>query len=116
MIIKLNKNYDIIKTIKSQGAEMTKEYIIDFLTTHKQILQDEFALTKIGLFGSYAKGTADKNSDIDVVIESKQKDFFLREELREYLEKSFKLPVDVGYLDSIRKYYRDKIEKDIIYV
>lgn len=95
---------------------MTKEDILGFLTTHKQELQNNFALTKIGLFGSYAKDTANENSDIDIVIESNKKDFFLRDDLKEYLEDSFKLPVDVGYIDSIRTYYKNKIEKDIIYV
>lgn len=95
---------------------MTKEYILDFLTTHKQELQNTFMLTKIGLFGSYAKNTANENSDIDIVIESSKKDFFLREDLKDYLEASFKIPVDIGYLDSFRQYYKKKIENEIIYV
>ena len=36
------------------------------------------------------KDSANDNSDIDVAIESKQKDFFVRDDLREYLEKHFK--------------------------
>ncbi len=95
---------------------MNKEYILDFLTTHKQELQNKYALTKIGLFGSYAKNTANENSDIDIVIQSNKKDFFLRDDLKEYLEDNFNIPVDVGYLDSFRQYYKAKIEKDIIYV
>ncbi|MEA2019959.1 MAG: nucleotidyltransferase domain-containing protein [Campylobacterota bacterium] len=95
---------------------MNKEYILNFLTTHKQELQNNYALTEIGLFGSYAKNTANENSDIDIVIQSTKKDFFLRDDLKEYLEDNFKLPVDVGYLDSFRQYYKAKIEKDIIYV
>jgi predicted nucleotidyltransferase len=95
---------------------MTREYILDFLRTHKEELQNQFALEKIGLFGSYAKGIADENSDIDIVIHSHVKDFFLRDDLKEYLESNFNIPVDVGYIDSIRTYYKDKIEKEIIYV
>jgi len=95
---------------------MTKEYILNFLTTHKQELQNNYALTKIGLFGSYAKNTSNENSDIDIVIQSTKKDFFLRDDLKEYLEDNFKISVDVGYLDSFRTYYKAKIEKDIIYV
>ncbi|MEA1893007.1 MAG: nucleotidyltransferase domain-containing protein [Campylobacterota bacterium] len=95
---------------------MTKEYILNFLKAHKQELQDTFSINKIGLFGSYAKNTANAKSDIDIVIESTKKDFFLRDDLKNYLESSFKLPVDVGYLDSFRGYYKQKIEKEIIYV
>jgi predicted nucleotidyltransferase len=95
---------------------MTKSHILDFLKSHKEELKNRFFITKIGLFGSYAKDSANENSDIDIVIESTKKDFFLREDLREYLEANLKKSVDVGYLDSIRKYYKNKIEKDIIYV
>ena len=95
---------------------MTKKIILDFLKSHKQELENRFFITKIGLFGSYAKDTANENSDIDIVIQSTKKDFFLREDLREYLESNLKQNVDVGYLDSMRTYYKNKIEKDIIYV
>jgi predicted nucleotidyltransferase len=95
---------------------MTKNNILDFLKSNKQELEKRFFITKIGLFGSYAKDTANENSDIDIIIQSTKKDFFLREDLREYLELNLKKNVDVGYLDSIRAYYKNKIEKDIIYV
>lgn len=95
---------------------MTKESILEFLKTHKEELQHNFALTKIGLFGSYAKDLANENSDIDIVIQTEKKDFFLREDLKEYLESNLNKNVDIGYLDSIRTFYKNKIEKDIIYV
>ncbi len=95
---------------------MTKKYILDFLKANKDELKKTYGLIEIGLFGSYAKDKADEDSDIDIVIKSEKKDFFMREDLREYLEKHLKKSVDVGYLDSFRDYYRQKIEKDIIYV
>ncbi len=98
------------------SKQFNKTDILNFLTSHKEKLQKEFFVTKIGLFGSYAKDTANEDSDIDIVIQSTKKDFFLREDLREYLESNLKKSVDIGYLDSIRSYYKDKIVKDIIYV
>ncbi len=95
---------------------MTKEYILNFLKTNKQLLNDKYNVTKIGLFGSYAKDMANENSDIDLAIVSTKKDFFLREDLREFLESNFHLKVDIGYIDSFREYYKEKIEKDLIYV
>jgi len=44
---------------------MTKEDILEFLRSHKQELQSNFSLTKISLFGSYAKDISNKNSDHD---------------------------------------------------
>lgn len=95
---------------------LNKSDILSFLSTHKEELQETFLLTKIGLFGSYAKDTANENSDIDIAISTTKKDFFLRDDLKEYLEEKFKRPVDVGYIDSFREYYKVKIEKEIIYV
>ena len=94
---------------------MTKIIILNFLKEHKDELEEKYGLTKIGLFGSYAKGTATEHSDIDLVIVTEKKDFFLREDLKDFLEKNFNLPVDIGYLDSFRDFYKSKIEKEIIY-
>ena len=32
-------------------------------------LADKYSITKVNLFGSYANGTADENSDIDLLVE-----------------------------------------------
>lgn len=95
---------------------MTKTDILNFLTSHKEEIFSRFSLKSLGLFGSYAKEKATENSDIDIVISTDKKDFFLRDDLREYLESALGKPVDVGYIDSIRGYYKEKIQKDIIYV
>ena len=94
---------------------MTKEYILDFLHQNKALLKERFHVTQIGLFGSYAKDLATQTSDIDLAIVSNKKDFFLREELREFLEEHFGHKVDLGYADSIREFYKKRIEGDIIY-
>ena len=53
---------------------MTQKYILDFLPTHKQELKTKFSITKIGLFGSYATDTVNKESDIDIAIETTKKE------------------------------------------
>jgi predicted nucleotidyltransferase len=95
---------------------MTKEIILNFLKIHKNELRKKYGLEKIGLFGSYARGTENENSDIDLAIVTEKKDFFIRDDLKDFLEENFKLPVDIGYLDSFRDFYKSKIEKEIIYV
>ena len=95
---------------------MTKAYILDYLSNHKKEIFSKFSLTKMGLFGSYASGHADEQSDIDILIESDKKDFFLRDDLREYLQNVFGKSVDVGYAGSVRKYYKEQIDNEIIYV
>lgn len=94
---------------------MTKEDILSFLKEHKDELNEKYSITKIGLFGSYAKDEANEQSDIDLAISTTKKDFFLREDLREYLQNHFKTPVDIGYFDSFREFYKQKISKEILY-
>jgi len=95
---------------------MTKAEILSALKAHKEELAERFYVSKIGLFGSYATGHADEKSDIDLLIESGKKDFFLREDLREYLESLLGKRVDVGYAESIRRFYKERIDNEIIYV
>jgi len=95
---------------------MTKTYILEYLSRHKEDIFQKFSLTSLGLFGSYATGHADDKSDIDILIESNKKDFFLRDDLREYLQDVFGKTVDVGYADSVRNFYKKRINKEIVYV
>jgi predicted nucleotidyltransferase len=95
---------------------MTKAYILDYLTSNKEEIFQKFSLTNMGLFGSYATGHANAQSDIDILIDSDKKDFFLRDDLREYLQGVFGKAVDVGYVDSVRQYYKKKIDQEIVYV
>ncbi|MDP2893820.1 MAG: nucleotidyltransferase domain-containing protein [Sulfurimonas sp.] len=93
---------------------MTKEYILNFLTTHKKEMQDTYALTKIGLFGSYAKDTANENSDIDIVVDMPSNfDAFF--DLKDFLEKELRKNIDLGLEKSMRPFIKNAIKNDILY-
>jgi predicted nucleotidyltransferase len=94
----------------------SKTEIISFLKSHKNEFKEKFGVEKIGLFGSYARNEANENSDIDIVIESNQKDFENREKLRIFLESYFGISVDIGYLSSLRGFIREEISKELVYV
>ena len=95
---------------------MTKEEILDFLRENKQLLREKYHVTKIGLFGSYARDEATEESDIDIAIETSKKDFFLKSDLQDFLEDAFHNKIDIGYLDSMREFYKRRVQKDILYV
>jgi len=94
---------------------VTKEYILNFLKTNKQLLNDKYNVTKIGLFGSYATDQATDLSDIDLVV-SMPSEFDLYYDLKEFLEAQFKKNIDLGMEKSIRPFIKESIKKDIIYV
>ena len=52
---------------------MTKQEVLNYLSSHKEKFQKEFGINKIGLFGSFARDQATLSSDIDLVIEMNPK-------------------------------------------
>jgi predicted nucleotidyltransferase len=95
---------------------MKKEEILKFLKQNKTFLHEKFGVKKIGLFGSYARDEAQEGSDVDIIISAEKKDFFIREDLREFLENHFHKSVDIGYFENIREFYKRKLKNEIIYV
>jgi uncharacterized protein len=94
---------------------ITKEYILVYLKNNKKYLKKEFGVQKIALFGSYARGEAIKGSDIDLLIEVKEKNFKKRNMLKEFLEKEFKTDVDVFYFDALKSFIKKNIKEDMLY-
>ena len=92
-----------------------KQTILLFLKENRTMLQEKYQIKKIGLFGSYAKGEETSESDIDILVDMPSS-FDLYYDLKEFLEKSFGKPIDLGMEKSIRKLIRSKIEEDIVYV
>ena len=95
---------------------MTKENILNYLSTHKEEFKEKFGVVTIGLFGSYARGDANENSDVDIVIEMKPKSLVNRLKLKEELVRTFNLDVDIGYFSSLRHFIQNEIKNEIIYV
>ena len=80
--------------------QITKNDIINYLKAEKGSLQEKFGVVQIGLFGSYASGTPDDESDIDLLIE-------LNEPRFEYL---------AGLQILLEQKFNKKIEQQTIYV
>lgn len=94
---------------------LTKEDILKFLREHKDFFKKEFAIDKIMLYGSYARGEESDKSDVDVLIKSKIKSFDKQYKLKVFLEKNLKKEVDVVYCDSVHPFLMQFIEEDLIY-
>ncbi len=92
--------------------------IITFLQAHKDELAQRFGVVSIGLFGSFARGKAREDSDIDIAIElmpeKKTLGNFLG--IRRYLEQEFGRKVDLGIESTLKPLARKIITKEIIHV
>lgn len=96
---------------------MTREQILDFLKQHKQEMHDRFGVTKIGLFGSYARGEAREDSDIDIAVELEgdrlfRKFFALEPNLKSRLNKE----TDLGIESTLKHIVRERVVREIYYV
>ena len=95
---------------------MTKEYIINLIKTDKEMLSNRFGVEKIGLFGSYVKGTATEESDIDFYVVFKKKTLDNMTGLWLYLEKLFGKKVDLMHEHpKLRRGFKVQIEQEIEY-
>ena len=96
---------------------MLAEEILHFLKTHKIEIQEKFGATRIGLAGSYARGEATEESDIDIIVElqstNKFRSFF---NLLYYLQDALGKRVDLVTESSLKPIVRETVLKDILYV
>lgn len=74
---------------------LTRETIVNRLRASYPYLTTEYGVKRIGLFGSFARGTADEASDIDVVVEFQRPIGFKFIEFVDYLEQLLGREVDV---------------------
>jgi len=94
---------------------MTKSDILNFLAQHKDSYFIKYGVTKIGLFGSYAKGTATEKSDIDIFAEMPPK-FEKLIHLQDELETKLQHKIDIIRLrDKMNPRLKENILRDGIY-
>lgn len=97
----------------------TRDEIIEFLQHNRQFLLAQYHITKIGLFGSFARNKQKADSDVDVIIEIEDgvDDIYdLKASLKAYLSKAFNRNVDIAREKYIKPYAKEQILKDTLYV
>lgn len=98
---------------------LTRQDVLSFLRDNKEYLQQHFHLSKVGIFGSFARDEQKLDSDIDLLIVRAPgaKNIFDSDwELQELLKKQFNREVDICTEKYIKPYFRPYILKDAIYV
>lgn len=98
---------------------MTREYIISYLSEHKDEFSKKFGITKLGLFGSYVRDEADKNSDIDILVELENNLTDIHDKkttFKETLENFFNIKVNIAREKYLRPLAKQEILKEVVYV
>lgn len=78
---------------------------------------EKFHVSKIGLFGSFARDEQNDASDVDILVEFEegQETFDNYMDLKFYLEELFNWKVDVVVFDSIKPAIRPGIMRSVLY-
>jgi len=96
---------------------MNKINILDYLKDHYSEFQEKYHIEQIGLFGSYARDEATKDSDIDICIKTEHTDLFALVHLKEDLKNLFHTDVDIVRVrEKMNPYLKKRIDKEAIYV
>ena len=109
---KFKKERLIMKNCKDV---LNKDVILTYLKENKENFKKRYQVNKIGLFGSYVKNEATKDSDIDIAVDmfpSFDNFYDFKYELEDYFGKE----VDLGMYRTIRTFIKKRIDKEIIYV
>ena len=90
--------------------------IVEKLRQVKPELERKYPITGIGIFGSYARGEANHESDIDIAVDINGVMGLSFVAMADEIEAILGIKTDVIPLRSIKPEYLPGIEKDIIYV
>jgi len=96
----------------------TEEETNDILTAIAGIrreLIEHFTVKRIGVFGSYARGDAGLDSDVDIIVELEEPTFDHYMDLKFRLEKVLGRPVDLVMAETVKPRIRPIIEREVIY-
>lgn len=82
-------------------------------------MADHYHVSKIALFGSFARNEQRDDSDVDLLIELEngtENVHETKQSLREFLSSSFERSVDLAREKYLKSYAKDQILKDAVYV
>jgi len=92
----------------------TLDQIRTVLQEHKEEFAERFKVSRLGIFGSYARGDHDEQSDLDVIVEFTQPVGFEFIHLANRLEDLVGVKVDLLTPDSIKPNRRESILSNVV--
>ena len=96
---------------------LTREDVLQILRENKDRFAEKYGVTKIGLFGSFARNEATEESDVDVCVETAGPAPFVATHLKEEFEAMFQRSVDVLQPHQyLRPLLLRRLEREVIYV
>lgn len=98
-------------------AMKTLEEIKQLLKQSKSVLQENYRVTELGIFGSYVRGEQTEKSDVDVLIDyEKAPTLFKLVELHNYLNEQMGMKVDVVTKKGLKPRIRERVLSEVVYL
>lgn len=96
---------------------MTRDELLDLLRQHKPILAQNFGVTGLALFGSFARGDVVDGSDVDILVRfdgpATSRSFF---GVQFYIEDLTGRRVDLVTEKALRPRFRPYVEREAVNV
>ena len=105
----------VINILVATIMKTTKEYL-QLLQAYKLQSAIRYGISRIGIFGSVARGEQQEGSDVDVYVELSSPDLFSLVHIKDELQQRFGCPVDVVRLrDNMNELLKRSIIEEGIY-
>ena len=95
---------------------LTKNEILNKLSELKPILNKEYNVKEIGLFGSFSDNEQNEESDIDILVEFEKPIGWKFFTLEKYLEDIFNRKVDLVTRKALKKQLKDRIINQTLFL
>jgi predicted nucleotidyltransferase len=100
---------------KRKTSAATLDDIKDIIRRHRTELKSQFHVERIGVFGSFARGTQHKQSDVDFLVTFDRPVSLLDHAgLNLYLQEIVGREVDVISRDSLRPELREFVHRELV--
>jgi predicted nucleotidyltransferase len=90
--------------------------ILNILKSQKKELEKKYPISELALFGSYARGDYNEQSDIDILVDFNGRIGINFISLAHDLEDIFNLKVDLVSRKGIKPQYLPFVEKNLIHI
>jgi len=93
----------------------TRDEVLKIVRDRKSLLLQNYQISGLGLFGSYARGSQTELSDVDVLVDyEKAPSLFKLLELRDYLSELLEMKVDIVTRNGLKPRIRERVLAEVI--
>jgi predicted nucleotidyltransferase len=92
-----------------------KAAVLSILKEKQSEIASRFSVRRIGVFGSFARGTAGPESDVDILVELNKPTFDNYMDLKFYLEEVLDHPVDLVIHEAVKPRLKPIIDQEVVY-